>query len=351
MTDLYPTFGVVLAVAAVLTAVGLRVRPGRVPKLTVEVLPEDAELADRVGRAVAWRVRVAAFVGVGVSVLTLLPLGAVMSGIAGSGNPYRLDVLRFGPPPIFGFLLAFAPLAGGIAAVLVVFVSPKVGWPAAGALRTADLVIRGSDRLLRRLLVGLGAALGALALFAVSTAVTARYGFDGTFTSALLIANRQTTNTGAYPGWSFAAGVIGVGLIVVALVWVTIQRVQRAAGVGRSRLRSADEALRNVLSRSVALFGLSAIGASLGFLIWSVGATTLTAARFPIVGHCRSVGQGAFTCHQVGLISVQPALTFGLIEAGVGVVLLAAALTVIVVAVRQSRIVIGTASAAELVQA
>lgn len=351
MTDLYPPFFVALAIGAALIGIGLVVRPGRMVGRVVISIPSTVELARAAAQTLRRKVRVAATIYLVSSAVALVPLGAAVGSSAmGPGNPYRFDLLRYGPPPIFGFMLALAPLGGGIVATLFVLLLPGMRWTEVGTIRTADLIVRQPDRGLRSALIATVLALVGLALFTVSTAVTASAAPYETFPSSIVVRNGSGTNLGEYPGWSFVAPAVGSGLVLAALALAAIRRVRSAPGVGRLELQVIDEAIRNGLSRFVSLLVLSATGSALGIAVWGVGAATVLVSMFPVT-QCRPVAPGGGMCHQIGLAYAQPALAFGVTEISIGAALVAASLAFVIVAVRQSRILVRTESIAETVDA
>lgn len=296
----------------------------------LEVSASQLVVSRRAIRSMRITVLVAALTGVVVTILVAVPLGFWAASTAGLADAF------IGLSELFGYQQALAPLAGAAATALVIAAFPLRFRGVVQPVRTANLTVRRVGDQVTGPLIVLASSGLALVLVLVSMGVTAS---DlGTGSKVFVARVGNVTISAPYPGWSFGGAVIAAAIVVGALIWVALVRVDRSPGVGVSDRDDLELKLRGALSRFVVGIGIAAISMAAGTVLWGAGTATAAASRFDITGHCRALDAHSSLCQTVGQLYSQPSFAIGLVEIIVGAALVAASLAVVIAAVRSSEL-------------
>jgi hypothetical protein len=208
------------------------------------------------------RIRAALATGIAVGLVA-----AVILGI----QEARSDVID-GPPNFFGFSQVFAPLAGAVAA-LVVLILPERGAADAPTVRTADLSVRPRHPASRSAFISLGAALLLLCLVIVALGTT-MVDFGQTFPWSLIVMDGGRSTVGKGFGPLFVAVVIASGVALAVLAWVAVIRIRNSPGSGDATVQHEDDAARRQRAFFAIAVSVAGMGLALAAVVWHAGSIT-----------------------------------------------------------------------------
>jgi hypothetical protein len=282
------------------------------------------------------RIRFALLIGIVVGGIVFVAVGVRSAHAEGATAPFAPWLLRLGPPAVFGFAQAFAPLAGAAAVLLALLLLPA-SRSAAPSVRTASLEPRSPNPVHPRHVAGLAVPLALLVAFAAAFATTTTEAGSGTFAVSILVSKGATTNEGPAFGWVFVAGLALAAALVATLAVVTERRLATPPSLGDAALAQVVRALRRRLARFTVTVAAAGGVLSLGSLLWSVGSVTLDVAVFPGFGECRATSSSTSQCSQVALDHVQPFFGVSLVEIAAGALAVALGITLVLWATLQDR--------------
>lgn len=318
-----------LALVVTGTVVALR-RQRCAPGLPTTIDPEFSRRADELLAAFRKRIIRGLALGAVVTVL-LIPLFGVgydWRGLARAttATDFHLNLYLFSRE-------TFSIVGGMVATIAFVGWRRNMWIQRTPTVRTATLAIRHT----RFHQAGLGPAFVASALLLVL--ITASWAVMPTSSSTsfepsagLTIMNVQASAT--FAGWLLTAQTSGALVALALFIALTIKRISRAAGPLEAGLQNLNDGLRRALSRWVLLCAIAAVTLSAGSLGLAMGMNTFIAAHFSIVGPCQHLTAIESMCADAGDWYSQPTFAVGILQSGVGMLLVAAALTVIVCSTR-----------------
>jgi hypothetical protein len=184
-----------------------------------------------------------------------------------------------------------------------------------------------------------------LIAFLVATGMTASGENGGMPREVAVVSSHGYHTAGPYPGWFYGLPLIVVTVMVAIVVLAALHRIAGARGLDTPERRPLDGELRRVLTRFVMLLSATAVIFSLGATMLEAGSALRSAAQWAelkasIASLMNAGVDPSFFPPGNSLVLgvVQPQYTVGAIGAVVGLVLIAGALTLAILAIASIRI-------------
>jgi hypothetical protein len=321
MIALAPTLIALLAVAGALI-IAIRTRRSAASLIRATMPMDTAAVTGTIVRAVRRRMLVA----VVIALLVALALSRLAFGDVAAG-------------------MALAPGVGGALGLLVLATSPFPRRAAEGGLRSADLTPRAQRTFGPRW--GFAPPLVTMAILVVLVVVTGVNGsdVDGPFSNDIQVTvpGHGTSSAGPYPDWSYGVLILGGTILLVAAMLLALHRVATAPQIGRREIAGLDAALRATMTRFIALSTTAVVVLYLGAVSLTAGSAARTASYWDYVRPSYQARQLALCGHKAtcswltpaaDTISgvAQPTYALGFIGAVLGIVLIAVAIALALLA-------------------